>query len=718
MKRPNSSARSKIASKSRWRVIGAGLTCNLLATLVAAAPSESPPSTLSDLHLLRPLWLLALIPSIALIAALWRGHLRKNDWQQVIDADLLAALSDHSPAQQQRRWPLTLIALAWLLAIVALAGPTWQRLPQPVYQQQEALVIVLDLSPSMYATDAKPSRLVQARREIRDVLRLRAKQGGSTGLIAYAGDAYVVTPLTEDTRTIELLLPSLDPGIMPLPGNNPLLALQRAEQLIRDAQVDQGHILLITDGIPKSDFDALSQFNRSRHHRLSILGVGSDSGAPIPLPRGGFLKNNRGDVIIAKFNQRTIKDWSKRAKVRYRHSHFSDADVESLLEPPLAERAIKQQATELSQRFDSWRDLAPWLALALLPLAALAFRRGWLLGLLLVFTLQPAPPAYAFSWQDLWFNDNQQGQRALGEEDAERAASLFKDDQWRGVARYQDGDYEGAAEEFARQDSSQSNYNRGNALAMQGDLEAAIKAYDRALTLDPDNQDAAQNKRQVEELLEQQQEQEGDSEQDQDGEQGADGDQQDADSDQQKDGSDQQGDEGDQRDPGDGEQNGEGSDNASEDDQQGSGQNEPDSQQNPPSSNGDNEDGSPQPNDSSQQDEGSQQADESTQAEDSENSQAEGSDGDQPEPESASNPENGAAQGTEDPNSGAEEAEQDAASGSGATPVEESSAADQELQQWLRQIPDEPGKLLQRKFDYQYRQQNQRPRETDPEERY
>ena len=613
-------------------------------------------SALADFHFLRPWWLLALLPTGLLLHALWRQQRSTGDWQQLIDTELLPFLTDGS-AQRTRQWPLLLVAVAWLLAIAAMSGPSWEKLPQPIYQQQDALVIALDLSASMYAQDQSPSRLIQARREIRDILKRRRE--GLTALIVFAGDAHIVVPLTDDTRTIELLLPALNPAMMPLTGSDPIAALRLAKELATGSQAQAVRVLLISDGIYASDFDALAAQTGQGQLQLSVLGIGTAAGAPIPLPNGGFLKNAAGEVIIATLNDRDIAQWARRSGVRYRGSNYSDADIDALLLPSARMRPVEHQASERAAQFDTWRDAGPVLILALLPLALLAFRRGWLLGLAFL-TLLPSPQSHAFSWQDLWQRPDQQAQEALQEGQAERAAELFEDEQWRGVARYRAGDYSAAVEEFSADDDSSGHYNRGNALTQGGDLQAAIAAYERALELDPSNEDAATNKKVVEDMLKQQREQQ----------------QQDSENPDNPEGS-------------------EGSDN-SDASEQGDSHPEGDSspeqgESPPPGSSNDGEPGAEKPD---------QPEDESSAPPPGENEQA------SPRPDGA--------QG-DDPD-GQEAASTDP--GHGDTSPEETSPEDEQLQQWLRQIPDEPGTLLQRKFDYQYRRQNQRARKERGEERY
>ena len=188
---------------------------------------------LANFHFLRPMWLLALLPGLLMAFFLWRQRRRGGTWHQVIDQNLLPYLIDTQQSGSKSA-PLFLLLVTWLLASIALAGPTWTRLPQPTQQSSDALIILLDLSPSMNAADVEPSRIVRARRKLTDVLAARAE--GMSALIAYAGDAHVVTPLTDDADTIIEMLPALDPDIMPVAGSNLLAAAAPATGLIANAQ--------------------------------------------------------------------------------------------------------------------------------------------------------------------------------------------------------------------------------------------------------------------------------------------------------------------------------------------------------------------------------------------------------------------------------------------------------------------------------------------------
>jgi len=170
-----------------------------------------------EFHFLRPYWFLMLIPlAIMLWSLLW--YLKKGDsWQQVIDPKLLKHLLNQSSSAKNFK-PLMILGLIWFTTVFALAGPAWEKHQQPVFRNNNAKVILLDLSQSMLAEDIQPDRLTRAKYKILDLLRDYPE--GQTGMAVFSGEAYTVSPLTNDTHTIALMVSDLSPDIMPVSGSN------------------------------------------------------------------------------------------------------------------------------------------------------------------------------------------------------------------------------------------------------------------------------------------------------------------------------------------------------------------------------------------------------------------------------------------------------------------------------------------------------------------
>lgn len=462
---------------------------------------------LAQFHFIRPYWLLAIIPFIVLVAIMLRNKLSQGNWSAVCDAELLPYLLQDK-AVNQSRWPLTTGAIAAFMVILALAGPTWQRLPSPVFRNESALVIALDLSRSMDAEDIKPSRLIRARYKIADILKQR--KDGQTALLVYAGDAFTVTPLTDDTETIDSQLSALTTDIMPSEGNNTEVVLERAVDLFKQAGLQKGQILLVTDGVNVDE--TLPAVKALDGYTLSILGVGTADGAPIALPEGGFLKDKQGTIVIPKLDAGDLARLAQAGKGVYQTITANDADIQTLLSA--VDKPIQQQGKENKNLLlDQWEDKGPWLLLLVLPLAALSFRKGLLCFALLL--LLPLPKnSYALEWQDLWKNKDQQAQQAYQNKQFEQAAKLFENPDWKAAAHYQAGEYDKALENLKNNQTALGAYNQGNALAQSGQLEQAIKAYEQALKLNPDDADAKYNKELVEKELEKQKQQQQDNKQD------------------------------------------------------------------------------------------------------------------------------------------------------------------------------------------------------------
>ena len=477
---------------------------------------------LADFHFIRPYWLLAVIPYLAILVLMLRNKLAQGNWSAVCDAALLPYLLQEKPVNQSR-WPLTAGAIAALLVIIALAGPTWERLPSPVFRNDSALVIALDLSRSMDAADIKPSRLIMARYKIADILKQR--KDGQTALLVYAGDAFTVTPLTDDTETIDSQLSALNTDIMPSQGSNTALVLEKAVELFKQAGLQKGQILLVTDGVDGDK--TLPRIKALDKYQLSILGVGTDDGAPIALPDGGFLKDERGTIVVSKLNSGELTKLAQAGNGIYQTITANDADIQAVL--ATVDRTVQQQGKENNNLLlDQWADKGPWLLLLALPLAALTFRKGLLCFALLL--ILPLPKnSYALGWQDLWQTKDQQAQQAYKKQDFAKAAEQFENPDWKAAAHYKAGEYDKALENLKNSKSASSSYNQGNALAKAGQLEEAIKAYEKALAINPNDADAKHNKDVVEKELEKQKQQnqqkddkqqsKGDSEKNKEGEQ-------------------------------------------------------------------------------------------------------------------------------------------------------------------------------------------------------
>jgi Ca-activated chloride channel family protein len=468
----------------------------------------------------------------------------------------------------------------------------------------------------------------------------------------FSTHGYTVTPLTTDTRTIASLTSALASDLMPSQGSAVRAGLERAAQLLTRADMPTGDILVMTDADVAPADTALARELVAQGYRVHVLAVGTAEGAPIPEARGGFVSDPTGRVVLPQVDARSLRALAAAGGGRFAALAADDSDLDALFPDrgALASRAVLDSAAEDDDRqAELWLDRGPWLVLLLLPFLALGFRRGWI-AVWVLFIVAPLPQAQAFEWQDLWQRADQRGFEAFEAERVEQAAELFADGEWRAAAHYRAGQFEQSAATLAELDTATAHYNRGNALAKAGKLEAAIAAYDRTLELEPEHADARYNRDLLEEFLQENPEQR-EQQQQQSGEEEEAGGQNDF--------------------PG--ESEGAGTSEQPADSSQASDESgEQEGEQSPGETAGSPENGE-QRNDGAR---GEEQlaADE----------EQDGQDGD-----------------------AGEDAETDAADGSepqslAAADDLEEWASEQAAEQWLRRIPQDPGGLLRRKFLYQY----------------
>jgi len=461
---------------------------------------------LADFHFLRPLWLLAVVPVLIFSVLLYYYRREHSPWHNLIAPHLQGVLLGGHVLLKKQPFALPLLLLCWLLTALALAGPSWQKLPQPAFALKKATVLVVDMSLSMRATDMAPDRLTQLRFAALDFTE-QLKEG-ELALLSFAGDAFVISPLTPDHNNIRLLIPDLKPEIMPAQGSDLASALQQADKLLRQAGYPQGDVVVFTDGFDRNSYRQIQDLLGNWPHRLSIVGFGSDEGAPVKLESGELLKNAQGAVVIPKVPHQQLAELTRGGGI-YRKAGISGDALTDIVNLP-ALSALQQADQSKQIQGDQWQDNAIYLVWLLLPLLLLQRKYSNLLSIGALLLL----PSYAdaVEWRDLWQTKQQQAKQDYAAGDYSAAQQKFTDPLWQGNAAYRSGDYS-AAEQAFRQAAEQhpgadALHNLGNALAQQQRYDEALAAYQQALQLDNDFSAAQQNAALMQQLLQQQQEQE------------------------------------------------------------------------------------------------------------------------------------------------------------------------------------------------------------------
>ena len=328
---------------------------------------------MGDFHFLNPYWLLALPPLVALAVWFARRRGRDGPWPQLLDGELLALLRLSDGGAGRSPWPL--IGLVWTLAVLALAGPTWRRQITPAYRAPAAWIVALELSPSMGAADVSPSRIARARFGVNDLLS--AAHDARVGLVAFAGDAYTVAPLTGDVATVSNLARPLSPRLMPEAGDRLAPALEEAERLVRASRGQDRQVIVFTDGFTDPARALVSaQRLHSQGIAVNIVGVGTPGGAPEPDGNGGFVRNAQHQVVLTRLDPGLLAQVAAAGGGRY-------VPLSGL--PTLIARLHAAGSREMSSgvaaphvKLSSWLNDGVWLLPPLLLLAALIARRGWL----------------------------------------------------------------------------------------------------------------------------------------------------------------------------------------------------------------------------------------------------------------------------------------------------------------------------------------------------
>lgn len=452
---------------------------------------------MSNIHFLYPYWLL-LIPIWLLFLLLLfilrqrRKYQLAQYWDQFIDPQLqpyVLSKGNYSITGKEN-W---LWSVAIGLAIVALAGPSLHKKQQPAYQLEQGLVIALDLSTSMLSEDNKPSRIQRAKFKLTDLVKQRKE--GQTGLIVFAAEAFSVSPLTTEMTTLTAQVEYLTPATMPAQGSRVDRAIEQSIQLLKQAGLQTGHILLLTDGAAYQEkAEAAAKKAQAAHYTVSIIAFGTTQGSLIPLSDGGVVKNNQGEQVISRLNPLSLKKIVKAGGGFYSEARADNKDLERLMAyyKKNSLLAYDKNKTGKQQLYTSIND-GIWLLLPLIPLFLLLFRRGYLLSLLLLMFIVQPQAVYAFEWSNLWLNDDQRAKRLFEQKDFAAAEKQFNNQHWQAISAYQQGDYQRAQRLLEKADTAEDWYNKGTIFAKMGKLHEAVSALQFALKRQPSHQDARYN---------------------------------------------------------------------------------------------------------------------------------------------------------------------------------------------------------------------------------
>lgn len=458
---------------------------------------------MAEFHWLRPEWLWALPLCLLVYALLRRLKPQAHGWEQLIAPHLLRRLEPLTQQKRHSQWHILLTTLC-ALSLLAAAGPSWQQLPQPAFALKKATVIVLDMSLSMRASDMKPNRLTQARFKALEIANQLPE--GDLALIAFAGDAFVISPLTPDHNNVALLIPDLKPEVMPVQGSDLLSALKKAGELLQQAGYPRGDVFVLTDGFNSDEHTEIVNYLDSYPHRVSILGFGTEDGAPITLENGELYKDTQGVIAVPRLPWDALTQMARKTSGVAVQFRVDNQDIEHMLQQPPLDL---NQDVQTDSRFqgDQWQDGGVFLVWALLIGLALWLRRYSHLLLILCLLTPPDPAMAATPLSSLWLTPDEQGLEHYQAGEFDQARQQFQAPLWQGNAAYRAGDYPAASQWFQQDTSAEGRFNLGNSLAQQQQYQQALEAYQQAEKLNPNLAGLAQNKQLMEQLLQKQQQQ-------------------------------------------------------------------------------------------------------------------------------------------------------------------------------------------------------------------
>lgn len=435
------------------------------------------PIVWNDFHFLRPYFLWLLIPVFLLIALSLISLQQQERWQKVIAIHLRPYVI--AKGSKRTQWFMLLSMLgAFMLAITALAGPTWKKIEIPGKQIETPVVLVLDLSPSMTRSDIQPSRLERAKFKIKDLIAQDPQAG--IALVAFGGTAHTIVPITKDYKIINAHIETLNPKIMPFQGADLKAALVLADSITQNTDAP-GRIILFADDFYLEEVKILSDFKQQSKNSISIL--------PFNTPKGLNIKGGGHSYL----DEQSLSALDKIEGIEVHRLTLDNSDVEYMANMISSNLIFTEKDSE---KDDEWNDAGFLFMIPAALLFLLWFRRGWVLyGIVATCTLGSC--SGDIELKDLWYSKDYQGQVLSQAERYEEAAFVYKNSMRKGIAHYKAGNYEQAIALFSQDSTAEGAYNLGLAYFKTGDYRAAQYAFNTAVEKAPDFERAVLNQQKI-----------------------------------------------------------------------------------------------------------------------------------------------------------------------------------------------------------------------------
>ena len=448
-----------------------------------------------NFHFLRPVLLWLFLPLGIILVVSLLGAKEDIKWKKVI-APHLRPYMIKKGSESLKKWMQIFLVLILSMATIGVAGPTWKMSEVPEKKLETPLVIALDLSQSMMATDIQPNRLERAKFKIKDLLVENPK--ARVALVGFAGSAHTIVPLTRDYKIINTHLDGLSPVTMPYPGTNLEAALQLTDTLT-SVTTATAKLLLLTDDLDNETFELLQKYVSKGNTIVEIIPVNTKSGADVPATSGrSLLKDANGNTVRSSLNSEVLNKLSSVENIHVNYLTLDNSDMELLAKSIRSNLEFNEENEDIE---NEWQDEGYWLTIPFAFFVLLWFRRGWVVYSLLILVSLSSCSKENTSFKDLWVTADYQAQLMSEKGDYEKAAETYKDPLRKGVAYYKSGNYEDAIEAFQKDTTAMGAYNLGLSYYQNGDYAAAELAFGKAIEMDPENESARANQKIAQQIM-------------------------------------------------------------------------------------------------------------------------------------------------------------------------------------------------------------------------